>query len=666
MVKIAPYGTWTSPITAADVAATGGGPSWLDMHGTDIWWAESRPDESGRLALCRHQPGIGVSEVLGQPWNVRNRVHEYGGRPWTIIDTPDGTRLTFTNWADQRLYTTNPDNTDEPTPISPTPDQPHGWRYADLAAGPDGHTVWCVRETVTGEHPTDIRRDLVAVPLDGSATDDPTAIRVLAASHHFMTGPKPSPDGRHATWLGWNHPAMPWDGTQLCLAPLTDTGFGPHTVLTGGPTEAVCQVEWDSPDAVLALTDPDGWWNLHRITLDGTTHNLHPCQEELGGPLWRLGPRWFTPLGNRRYAILRTRGLAILDETAGTLTDITDLHPDWTYHSANLTAHNGVLATIAAGPRKETAVLRIDLGNDPGHDHGAIELTELTTQPADLPDPAYLPIPQVRTFTDPHGRPIPAFVYPPTNPDHAGPDGETPPFIVHVHGGPTGSSAPILDLGFSYFTSRGIGIVAVNYGGSVGYGRDFRERLREQWGLVDVHDCAAVATALAHEGTADGNRLAIRGGSAGGWTSAASLTSVEVYRCGTVMYPILDLTGWTAEGGQTHDFESRYVEGLVGTLPEHADRYAQRSPASHPDKVAGPVLMLQGLDDHICPPVQADDFIAALDGSGIQHAYLTFEGEQHGFRKAETIKAAYEAELSFYGQVLGFTTPGVPQLGLRR
>jgi len=663
VVKIAPYGTWTSPIEAADVAANGGGPSWLAMYGAEVWWAESRPAEGGRLALCRHQPGIGVSEVLGQPWNVRNRVHEYGGRPWVVIDTTAGPRLAFTNWSDQRLYLTDPNGPGNPVAISPQPTRAHGWRYADLAASPDGQTVWCVRETVTGDLPTDIRRDLIAVPLDGSAAEDEHAIRVLAASHHFMSGPKPSPDGRHATWLGWDHPAMPWDGTQLCVAEVgtgETGGFGPHRVLAGGPTEAVCQVEWDGPDALLALTDPQGWWNLHRIGLDGSVHNLHPCQEELGGPLWRLGPRWFTALGDGRFAILRSGRLAILDPAAGTLTDIAELATDWPACAANLAAHDGVLAVIAGGPRKESAVLRLAL------DAGAVQVTELTAQPAGLPDLAYLPMPQVRTFTDPQGRAVPAFVYLPTNPDFAAPDGELPPFLVHVHGGPTGSAEPVLDLGFSYFTSRGIGVVAVNYGGSVGYGREFRERLREQWGVVDVDDCAAVATALAKEGSADPERLAVRGGSAGGWTSAASLTSVQVYRCGTVMYPILDLTGWTAAGGQTHDFESRYVEGLVGTLPEHADRYAQRSPASHPDKVAGPVLMLQGLDDQICPPVQADEFIAALDGSGIQHAYLTFEGEQHGFRKAETIKAAFEAELSFYGQILGFTTPGVPQLGLRR
>jgi dipeptidyl aminopeptidase/acylaminoacyl peptidase len=261
---------------------------------------------------------------------------------------------------------------------------------------------------------------------------------------------------------------------------------------------------------------------------------------------------------------------------------------------------------------------------------------------------------------------VPAYLYLPTNPDHAAPEGERPPLVVYVHGGPTSSFTPYFVPGIAFFASRGFVVVVVNYGGSTGYGRAFRERLRHQWGVVDVADCAAVAEALAAEGTVDGDRMTIRGGSAGGWTTAASLTSTRTYRCGTVMYPILDPELWTGRGGQTHDFESRYMEGLIGVLPQDADRYARVSPARHADRLAGPVLMLQGLDDQICPPVQADQFIAGLAGSGIPHAYLTFEGEQHGFRRADTIEAALAAELSFYGQVFGFTTPGVPTLELRR
>jgi dipeptidyl aminopeptidase/acylaminoacyl peptidase len=656
VVKIASYGTWTSPISAAEVAELGGGPQWTALRAGRVWWAQSVASQGGRVTLYSRAPGEAAREVLPQPWNLRNRVHEYGGTPFTVFDAGDGERVVFTNWADQRLYLLDPHaETPEPTPISPEPATPQGLRHAEPVLAPGGAEIWCVREASTGELPTDIRRALVAVPLDGSAATDPDRVRELVASHHFLSGPVLSPDGRHAAWLGWNHPAMPWDGTELCVAEITDGQIGPHRVLAGGPAEAVCQIEWDGPDALLAMTDPEGWWNLHRIGLDGTATNLAPAEQEneFGGAMWQLGNKWFARLGPGRFAVLRGGRLALLEEAAGTVVDFAVQWPMW---SATLAAEDGVLVAVAGGPTVKPAVVRLDVGSG--------ELTEITEQPAGLPPVEYLPIPVERVFTDAEGRPIPAFVYPPTNPEFAGPNGEAPPYLVHVHGGPTGSSSPSLSLQFAYFTSRGFGVVAVNYGGSTGYGREFRERLREQWGLVDVQDCAAVAEALAVEGTADGDRLAIRGGSAGGWTSAASLTSVSTYRCGTVMFPILDLSGWTAEGGQTHDFESRYVEGLVGRLPEAADRYAERSPSRHADRLAGPVLMLQGLEDQICPPVQANEFMAALAGTGIPHAYLTFEGEQHGFRKAESIKAAIEAELSFYGQVFGFTPPGVPKLEL--
>ncbi|KAA2265703.1 S9 family peptidase [Solihabitans fulvus] len=656
MVKIAPYGTWTSPIGSAEAAAAGGGLQWVDLHDGRVWWAESRPAEGGRTALLREGPDGQPEQVLSAPWNVRNRVHEYGGRPWVVIGTPDGDRLAFTNWDDQRVYLVDADDAAAtPQPISPDPLRRQGFRYADLTASPDGTEVWCVREAATGEARTDIRRDLVALPVSGAAATDEAEVRVLGASHHFMTGPKASPDGRHVAWLGWDHPAMPWDGTELCVAAVAEDGsLGEHRVLAGGPTEAVCQFEWETAETLLALTDPDGWWNLHRVGLDGSVRNLAPCEREIGGPMWRLGNRWFAALGDGRFAVVADTRLAVLDERSGTVTDVdTDL-PVW---FGNLVAADGVVVNGAAGATSEAAVVRLDLSNG--------ELTAVTGQPDELPDASYLPVPTERVFTGPDGQTVPAYVYPPTSPDFAGPDGELPPYVVHVHGGPTGRSVPVLDVELAFFTSRGIGVVSVNYGGSTGYGREFRERLREQWGVVDVRDCAAVAEALAAEGVADGQRLAIRGGSAGGWTAAASMTSVSTYRCGNVMYPILDLAGWTGDGGETHDFESRYVEGLVGPWPAAADRYKERSPSSKVDKLVGPVLLLQGLEDEICPPDQADRFVAALDGSGVKHAYLTFEGEQHGFRRAETIKAALEAELSFYGQVLGFEAPGVPVLELR-
>lgn len=637
MREILPYGAWKSPVSAAAAAAAGGGPEWVEWAFGEVWWAESRPTEDGRIALAR-APG---EDVLPAGWNVRNRLHEYGGRPWARLSP---TRVAFTHWDDQRVYVAEVGGT--PEPLSPEPERRHGYRYGDLMPGRDGE-VWCVRETVTGDLPTDIRRDLVAL-------GGPDGLRVLGASHHFMSGPKISPDGTRAAWIGWEHPNMPWDGTELCVADIQPDGtFGPHRVLAGGPREAVCQVDWEDDSHLLALSDPSGWWNLFRIGLDGTSRNLAPCEEELGGAMWRVGPRWFAALGAGRFAVLRSGVLAILDEKSGTVTDV---DTDVTAWRADVWAGDGVVYGAAGSPTLDIAVVALDLSRG--------ELTTYTTQESPI-DPAYLPVPEARVFPGPDGRQIPAYVYPPTNPDYDGPADERPPYMVYAHGGPTGRFSAVLNLEIAFLTSRGIGVAAVNYGGSVGYGRAFRESLNEQWGVVDVQDCAAVAEALAAEGVADPDRLAIQGGSAGGWTAAASMTMTRTYRCATIMYPVLDLTEWTDHGGETHDFESRYIEGLVGRLPEHADRYRDRSPAYHVDNLAGPVLLLQGLEDQVCPPEQANRFVASLEGTGIPHAYLTFEGEQHGFRRADSLVTSINATLSFYGQVFGFVPPEVPVLELR-
>lgn len=647
-MTVAPYGTWASPISATDVARVVGAPDWVDLHAGEVWWTQTRPEEGGRAALLRMTRDGEVQDVLPGEWNVRNRVHEYGGRPWIALDTPNGTRVAFTHWADQRMYRLDPDG-GAPTPITGAPARKQGWRYADLTPGPGGTEVWCVRETETGDAPTDVERDLVAVPLDASA------VRLLGRSHHFMSAPRPSPDGSYAAWLGWDHPRMPWDGTELCVAPiLSDGTFGKHWVVAGGRHEAVCQFEWDGNGALLAMTDPNGWWNLHRVLLDGSSTNLAPCEEELGGPLWSLGARWFASLGDGRYAVLRGGKLAVLDEFSRTITDVEVELPVW---GSSLAAVDSMVACTAAGPTANWAVVRVDL-RDP-----ATTLTTLSESPAATLPAEYLPAAHERVFAGPDGRQIPAVLYPPTNPDFVAPDGELPPYVVHVHGGPTARFVPVLMRVFAYLTSRGIGVVAVNHGGSAGYGRAFRELLNEQWGVLDVADCAAVAARLGEEGIADPDRLAIRGGSAGGWTGALSIGTTDVYQCATMLCPLLDLVSWVE---QTHDFESKYMENLIGRLPEHKDRYLDRSPMTYVDKVSVPVLLMQGADDPICPAPDALRYMSRLDGTGVPHAYLGFEGERHGFRKAANVARVAEAELSFYGQVFGFTPDGVPELPMDR
>jgi dipeptidyl aminopeptidase/acylaminoacyl peptidase len=508
-----------------------------------------------------------------------------------------------------------------------------------------------VLEEFTGDGPSDVRRVLAAVPLDGSAAGDRGAVRELTDDRHrFVTGPRVSPDGRRAAWLAWDHPRMPWDGTELIVADVAPEGtFRDARTVAGGPEESIAQADWAPDGALLYASDRTGWWNLYR---DGRP--LCTREEEFGGPLWKLGQRWFAPLDSGLIAVLHGRGaaaLGILDPETG---EVVDAAGPWTEFAATLAAHGERVVSVGAGPRRGYEVVELDTRTGRTRVIGAPH--------ADAVDPAHYPEPQIRTFTGPGGRDIHAHVYPPHHPACAAPDGELPPYVIWAHGGPTSRSPLVLDLEIAYFTSRGIGVAEVNYGGSTGHGREYRNRLREQWGVVDVEDCAAVALALADEGSADRARLAVRGGSAGGWTAAASLTTTDVYACGTVIYPILDLTGWGT--GETHDFESQYLESLIGPLAEVPDRYAERSPAEHADRVTAPFLLLQGLDDVICPPVQCERFLARMAGRGVPHAYIAFEGEGHGFRRAETMVRVLESELSLYAQVFGLDSPGVPTLEL--
>jgi acetyl esterase/lipase len=662
----APYGTWPSPLDAHMVAAHDGRPEYLAAVGEEVWWTAPRPDEGGRRALMRlRADGSGHAEsVLPAPWNVRNRVIEYGGTPFAGAPRATGGPLVvFTHQADQRMYSLTPDEPGAaPVPLTPLSDVGGGLRWCDMTVLPDRGEVLCVLEEFTGDAPTDVRRVLAAVPLDGSAAEDRAAVRELvAAEHRFVTGPRLSPDGRRAAWLAWDHPSMPWDGTRVMTAHVAADGtFTGVREAAGGPEESVVQVEWAADGSLLAATDRTGWWNLHRIDPDGAAEgvNLCPREEEFGGGMWRIGLVWFAPLPGGLVAAVHGRGaqrLALLDPATG---ELTDAPGPWTEWYSTLAVAGSRVVGVAAGPRTAHEVVELDTAT--GHTR------ILAAGHPDPVDPAYYPQPEARVFTGPDGREVHAHVLAPHHPVYTGADGEKPPYVIWVHGGPTSRSQAVLDVEAAYFTSRGIGVAVVNYGGSTGYGRAYRNRLREAWGVVDVEDCAAVARALADEGAADPDRLAIRGGSAGGWTSAASITSeatAGLYACATITYPILDLTGWATD--ETHDFESRYLESLVGPLAEHPERYRERSPAVHGDRIRAPFLLLQGLDDPICPPVQCERFLAQVAGRDVPHAYLTFAGESHGFRRAETITAAVQAELSLYAQSFGFERKDVPAVELK-
>ncbi|MFD0121751.1 prolyl oligopeptidase family serine peptidase [Streptomyces virginiae] len=666
-----PYGSWPSPIDAGLAASLDGRPEYLGTVGPEVWWTEPRPEEAGRRTLVRRRLVDGVPEIteLPAPWNVRSRVTEYGGLPWAGVERPaDGPLLVFVHFVDQRLYAYEPDapGGPEPRPLTPVSRTGGGLRWADPVLR--GGEVWCVMEEFTGPGPTDVRRVSAAVPLDGSAAENRGAVRELTHDRYrFTTGPRLSPDGRRAAWLVWDHPRMPWDGTELRVAEVTEGGelADARTVL-GGPDEAVAQVEWTAEGNLLAVSDRGGWWNPYSVDpRTGWAINLCPREEEFGGPLWKPGLRWLAPLpgdtphtagwGAGLVAVLHGQGssvLGILDPESG---DLVDAAGPWTAWQPTLAVHGTRVYGVAASPRSAYEVVELDTATGHARAVGA--------QRPDPVDPAYYPEPQSRTFLGPDNRQIHAYVYPPHHPACRAAADELPPYVVWAHGGPTDHVPPVLDLQIAYFTSRGIGVVEVNYGGSTGYGRAYRERLREQWGVVDVEDCAAVAHALAAEGTADPARLAIRGGSAGGWTAAASLAATDLYACAAIIYPVLDLLGFAEE---THDLESRYVESLAGPPQTLAVLSRERSPVARADGITAPFVLLQGLEDPICPPAQAERLLDALRGrpEPVPHAYVTFEGEGHGFRRADTMVRALEAELSLYAQVFGIERTDVPRLDL--
>ncbi|HEY7489212.1 MAG TPA: prolyl oligopeptidase family serine peptidase [Streptosporangiaceae bacterium] len=683
----APYGAWPSPISAADVAHAQLRLSFPTVHGDDAWWQETRPEESGRTTIIHRRPDGETIELLPAPWNARTRVHEYGGRAYLPIPLSEGHGIVFANYEDQRLHRLDPSDA-KPRPLTPEPAVSAGLRYADLVLSPDGTEVWCVCEghvLTTPEPPqqppaadgapssppgaseaagrpeptASVRRAIVAVPLDGSAADNPAAIRELVSGASFYASPTPSPDGGHLAWVQWNHPRMPWDGTELRVANLEDGKVVRARTVKGGLNESALAPAWCDERSLYVVSDWSGWWNIYQVGLyGGSPAALYPAEEEFAGPLWQLGGDPYVVLGDGRLAVLHGQGdqrLGIYDPETAELTDLDLPYTDW---QLALSVSGQSVVGIAGGPTTPPAIVRVDIG--PG-DGSSAQVTELRRELDELPDTAFLPVPEARTLEGPFGRPVYAYVFPPTNPAAQAPEGELPPYVVFVHGGPTGHVSSVLRLERAFFTSRGIGVIDVNYGGSTGYGRAYRERLRKQWGIVDVEDAVAAAEALAAEGEADPQRLAIRGGSAGGWTTLAAITSTSVFKAATSYFGISDLKAFAEE---THDFESRYLFGLIGPLPGFERAYEERSPLTHADRASCPVLLLQGLDDPIVLPAQSERFASALAARKMPYAYLTFEGESHGFRRADTTIKCLESELAFYGQTLGFQPPDMPKLDL--
>ncbi|MFV0318804.1 MAG: S9 family peptidase [Microbacterium sp.] len=641
MPQTLPYGSWPSPISAAAVAAGSHPIEAGRFVGDEIWWLERLPAEGGRTAVRRTVDGV-PETLLPAPWDARSRVHEYGGAAWAVTD--DGLSA-FVEKTDQRVWAFRPG--EPPYPLTPADT---GMRFGDLQIV--GDEVWTVREV----HGTASRvppRDIVAVPLDGAAADDAAMVRVVVGGSDFVAYPRVSPDGSQLAWIAWDHPRMPWDGTELRVGDLVDGAVPEWSAITGGSEESVLQPEWTGPGELTVASDRSGWWNLYRWA--GTdVLALAPAEAETGGPLWNLGLRWFVPLADGRILAVRTRGadeLVVIDPVAGVVRGIPS---PLTSRVLIEDARDSLVLLRGAGSATFGGLWVFDLDADdpqPRLVRGNVD-EEL--------DAAWLPTARAVTVDGPHG-PVHAFAYPPTNPDATAPEGELPPYLVLAHGGPTANASGGASLDVAYFTSRGIGVLDVNYGGSTGYGRAYRERLTGQWGIVDRDDVVAAASELADRGLADGARLAIRGGSAGGWTVLCALTASYRFAAGISRYGVADLRALAAD---THDFEARYLDGLVGPLPEAEPVYVDRSPLSHLDRLTTPMLIEQGLDDAVVPPAQSEAVRDALAARGIVHAYLAFEGEAHGFRRADTLIRSLEAELGFLGAILGFETPGVPPLEL--
>jgi dipeptidyl aminopeptidase/acylaminoacyl peptidase len=657
--EIRPFGTWNSPLSAAHVTRSTNRPSFPMVLDDQVWWQESRPAEGGRTVVMRRPDGGAAEEILPAPRSARTRVHECGGRSYLPLrDGPTGPAVLFTDHADQRLYRLDL-HTRGIIPLTPVPPQPAGYRYADMALAPDARHVWCVRES-HGTGPADtaarsmVTREIVAIPLDASASSEPGMVRHLVGGSDFVACPRPSPKGSWLAWIRWDHPRMPWDGTELCVAPVADDGtVGVPRVLMGGPDESVLGPAWRSESELYIASDRSGWWNLYQIGVGGNSlRPLYPLDEEFANWL-DLGAQPFAVLGDGRLAVSHGRGrakLAVLEPDRAELSEVDVPYTDW---PDGLSADGLVVAGVAGSPYTQPGVVRIDLRT------GAAE--PLSQRRGELPDPGYLPAPRAEELTGLSGRIVHAWVYPPTNPRFAAPPDELPPYIVFVHGGPTAHVSPVLDLEIAFFTTRGMGVVDVNYGGSTGYGRAYRERLRHAWGVVDVEDAVTAARVLAGRGEADGQRMAVRGASAGGWTALAAVTRSDTFHAGTSYFGISEPLRLLDE---THDFESHYLYGLIGDLPEHRSRFIERAPLSHVDEVRCPVLLLQGLDDPVVPPAQSELFAKAMARRGMRHAYMAFEGEGHGFRRAATKITCLEAELSFYGQVLGFEPVEVPKITL--
>jgi dipeptidyl aminopeptidase/acylaminoacyl peptidase len=655
VAQSSPYGTWSSPISPSTVAEQGVRLGFVALDGDDVYWLEGRPYEGGRNALVKRSADGTVADVIPRDHNVRTRVHEYGGGAFIVSNSV----IYYSNFADQRIYRFAGSTRQDPVSLAPEPVTPEGnWFYADATVDERRRRLICVREDHS-KAPHEATTTLVSIPLEGP----PSAGEIISSGYDFYSTPRLSPDGSTLAWLSWRHPQMPWDGTELWVANVTAAGRLENPVrVAGSAHESIYQPGW-SPDGTLYFaSDRTGWWELYRIanakfkiqnandeanSIEAVLREPIP-EAEFGRPQWLFGwATWACADAGRIVVTYVRRGrwtLATLDAATGTLTNVaTDLEPlEW------LAATSTDAVTVAASPTSPAAVVRTNLST------GAT--TTLRSSSTLSLDPGYISIPEAIEFPTEGGLTAHAFYYPPRNKDFTALPSDRPPLIVISHGGPTTQTKAMLDLQVQYWTSRGFAVADVNYGGSSGYGREYRERLNARWGIVDVDDNLNAARYLVDQGKADPSRLIIRGGSAGGYTTLAALTfHPEVFKAGASYYGVSDVEALATD---THKFESRYLDTLIGPYPAEKEIYRARSPIHFTDRLSCALILFQGLEDKVVPPDQSEKMANAVRAKGLPVAYLAFEGEQHGFRKAETIIRCLESELYFYGAVFGFAPAG--------
>ena len=633
MVTVAPYGSWVSPITTEVITGRRVPISDPSFDGEDVYWLESRAEEGGRAVVVRRRPDGSVVNAVPDAANVRTRVHEYGGGAYAVQDGV----LIFAHFHDTRLYRVEPDG--KTRPITPET----ALRYADFIFDTPRNRLIAVREDHRGEG--EAVNTIAATGLEG----DESGGVVLTEGADFYAYPRLSPDGQRLSWIQWNHPNMPWDGSELWVADLAADGMiARKQHVAGGKDESIFQPAWAPDGTLFYVSDRNEWWNFYRwrpgMTGDEQVTDL---AAEFGGPLWQFGASTYGFLDDTTILATYTRDgfwqLATVDMRHGTVTDIASPYTE----IGDLAVRAGEALLVGGSASIPTTIVR--------YDHASGAFTELKRSLDIEIDPGYISVPQPISFPTGDGLTAHAFLYLPTNKDFAAPEGELPPLLVQSHGGPTGATSTAMNLSWQYWTSRGFAVLDVNYGGSTGYGRGYRNRLDDAWGIVDVADHVNGARYLIDQGIVDAARTAIRGWSASGYTTLAALTFADQFRAGVSHFGISDLETMTTD---THKFESRYLDGLIGPYPERRDIYIERSPIHHLERITAPLALFQGSEDTVVPPDQAEKMYAAMAERGLPVALIVFHGEGHGFRRAENIQRALEAELSFYAQVFGFTPAG--------